>query len=303
MSTLLNTSLKRTLITDNIEIHFAEAGAGHPLVFVHGGFGDWQAWAPQWDAFTALYRCITYSRRFSSPNRNILSTTDHSVRTEARDLEALLERWDAAPAFVVGTSYGAYTALQMALNAPEMVRGLALTEAPVLPFADKVPQGKQAREAFEKNVIQPSDEAFRAGDIERAVTLLTVGINGSAPGEATTEAGRERRLRNATAMRALALSSDAYPALDEALLQTFKIPTLLLTGQNTLPIHKATTQALKSLMPHAQLKVVPDCGHGVHRDNPMVFNRTVLDFFGQVGSSNPRESQLDLGPAKTVGAN
>ncbi len=281
MAALLQSPLRRAVIDGGIEIHFAEGGEGLPLVFVHGGMGDWQSWAPQWEDFTARYRCITYSRRFSSPNRNTLSTTNHSVRAEARDLEALLDHWDAAPAFIVGTSYGAYTALQMALAAPGKVRALALTEAPVLPFADRVPGGRQAREAFLRDVIHPADEAFRAGDVERAVALLTVGINGSGPGEAATDAGRARRMRNADAMRALAFSSDAYPALDEELLRTFKVPTLLLTGEDTMPIHRATTQALKALLPHAPLKIVPGCGHGVHRDNPSVFNRTVLEFFKQ----------------------
>lgn len=286
MVSLLQTPLRRTVINDNgdgdIEIHFAEAGAGVPLVFVHGGMGDWQAWAPQWADFTAKYRCITYSRRFSSPNRNAVLTTDHSVRAEAKDLDALLEQWNAKPAFIVGTSYGAYTALQMALAAPGKVRALALTEAPVLPFADRVPGGRQARVDFQRDVICPADEAFRVGDIERAVALLTEGINGSGSGEATTDAGRERRMRNAEAMRVLAISSDPYPELDEKLLQKFKVPTLLLMGEDTMPIHRATTKALNELLPHAMLKVVPSCGHGVHRDNPSVFNRTVLEFFKNI---------------------
>ena len=281
MAGLLQLPLRRAVINSGVEIHFAEAGEGHPLIFVHGGMGDWQSWAPQWADFTARYRCITYSRRFSSPNCNVLSTTDHSVLAEARDLEALLDHWNAAPAFIVGTSYGAYTALQMALTAPGKVRALALTEAPILPFADRVPGGRQAREAFQRDVISPANEAFRAGHNERAVDLLTIGINGSGPGEAATDAGRARRMRNAQAMCALAFSSDAYPALDDGLLQTFAVPTLLLTGEGTMPIHRATTQALKELLPHAPLKLVPGCGHGVHRDNPSVFNRTVLEFFRQ----------------------
>lgn len=281
MAALLQLPLRRAVINSGVEIHYAEAGEGHPLIFVHGGMGDWQAWAPQWADFTAQYRCITYSRRFSSPNRNDLSTTDHSVLAEARDLEALLDHWNAAPAFIVGTSYGAYTALQMALTAPGKVRALALTEAPILPLADRVPGGRQAREAFQRDVLSPANEAFRAGDVERAVDLLTIGINGSGPGEAATDAGRARRMRNAQAMRALAFSSDAYPALDDGLLQTFTVPTLLLTGEGTMPIHRATTQALQELLPHAPLKLVPGCGHGVHRDNPSVFNRTVLEFFRQ----------------------
>jgi pimeloyl-ACP methyl ester carboxylesterase len=278
---LLQLPLRRVTVGDGIEIHYAEAGEGPPLVFVHGGMGDWQAWAPQWADFTARYRCITYSRRFSSPNRNTLSTTDHSVRAEARDLQDLLDRWNAAPALIVGTSYGAYTALQMALLAPGKVRALALTEPPILPFADRVPGGRQVREAFQRDVIRPADEAFRAGDIERAVALLTVGINGRGPGEAATAAGLERRLRNAQGMRALAHSTEAYPALDVGLLRKLTVPTLLLTGEDTTPIHRVTTQALQELLPHAPLKLVPGCGHGVHRDNPTVFNQTVLEFFEQ----------------------
>lgn len=279
MVPLLQLPLKRTVIGGNVEIHFAEAGEGPTLIFVHGGMGDWQAWAPQWADFTQHFRCISYSRRFSSPNQNTLSTTDHSALVEAKDLEALLDKWGVGKAFVVGTSYGAYTALQMALCAPDRVHALALTEAPVLPFADRVAGGKEAREAFQRDVIRPADEAFRAGDKERAVTFLRFGINGTGPGEAATPAGLERRLRNADGMRALAFSSDGYPALDLERIRSFRVPTMLLTGADTMPIHRATTSALHELLPNAPLKVVPDCGHGVHRDNPDVFNREVLNFF------------------------
>lgn len=281
MLSLMQLPLKRTVIHNDVEIHFAEAGNGSPLVFVHGGMGDWQAWAAQWTDFTKRYRCITYSRRFSSPNKNTLTSTDHSVLAEARDLDALLDDWGIDHAFIVGTSYGAYTALQMALTSPTKVRALALTEAPILPFADRVSGGKAAREQFLRDVIHPADEAFRGGDKEKAVALLTVGINGIGPGEAMTDSGRERRLRNADAMRALAFSSDPYPALDLELLRKFSIPTLLLTGEDTMPIHRSTTAALKELLPEAILKAIPNCGHGVHRDNPEEFNRTVLDFFEQ----------------------
>lgn len=279
MVPLLELPLRRVVIDDGVEIHYAEAGEGPPMVFVHGGMGDWQAWAPQWAEFTARFRCISYSRRFSSPNQNKLASTDHSVRAEAKDLEQLLDRWDATPAYVVGTSYGAYTALQMALSAPAKVRALALTEPPVLPFADRVAGGKEVREKFQREVIAPADEAFRAGDIQGAVAVLTVGINGKGPGEAATAAGLERRIRNAQGMRALAFSNDAYPVLDEDLLRKFTVPTLLLTGEDTTPIHQVTMQALQELLPQAPVRVVPGCGHGVHRDNPSVLNRTVLEFF------------------------
>jgi pimeloyl-ACP methyl ester carboxylesterase len=273
--------LHRTLIAGGVEIHHIEEGVGQPLVFVHGGMGDWSSWAPQWAEFTPYFRCISYSRRYSSPNRNTIDSRSHSAVAEAQDLGALLSQWQAAPAILVGTSYGALTALQLALTQPNKVRALALTEPPILPLADRSEGGRAARLGFLRQVWAPAADAFASGQPEHGVRLLTDGINGTGPGEASTPAGRERRLRNAEAMRALLLSSDPFPAVDEDALQRMTIPTLLLHGARTQNVHRATTLALSRLLPGAQLMQVADSGHGVHRDNPEAFNRIVLDFLGK----------------------
>lgn len=273
--------LQHVQIPRNIEIHYVEAGTGDALIFVHGGMGDWQSWAPQWQDFVPHFRCISYSRRFSSPNRNPLDTSTHSVMAEAQDLAALMDAWDAAPATLVGTSYGAYTSLALALRWPRKVRALALTEPPVLPFADRVPGGREARERFEREVLRPSDAAFAAGETDHAIHILTGGINGLDSKEAMSAAGLAHRRRNAEAMRALALSNEAYPALDLEAIGALDMPVLLLRGANTQAVHRATFSALSELMPRAQAIEVPDAGHGVHRDNPALFNRLVLQFLAE----------------------
>jgi pimeloyl-ACP methyl ester carboxylesterase len=278
MSALVDLPLQRASVPGDVEIHYAEEGRGAPLVFVHGGMGDWTSWAPQWSAFTPHFRCITYSRRYSSPNRNALNSQSHSVIDEAQDLVNLLTQWCTEPAILVGTSYGAYTALQTALVAPDRVRALAITEPPVLPFADEVPGGRAARLQFQMEVLQPATEAYAQGDTAHAVRLLTDGINGANSGEAATPEGRERRLRNANAMRALCLSSNAYPPLEHVALASLNLPILLIHGEHTQAVHRATTLALSKHLHHARLVQVADSGHGVHRDNPEVFNAQVLRF-------------------------
>lgn len=282
MGSLLDRPLHRVVLPAGFEIHFAEEGSGPPLVFVHGGLGDWSSWSPQWKTFTPHFRCITYSRRYSNPNRNVLDSSTHSVIDEAQDLAYLLGHWRADSTILVGTSYGAYTALQTALIAPGQVRALAITEPPVLPFADEVPDGKATRLRFQHDVLDPATEAFARGDPEAAVRLLTDGINGQGPGEAGTPEGRARRLCNAEAMRAMCVSTDAYPALDRIALKAMKIPTLLTHGDRTQAIHRVTTLALSGYLPHARLLEVADSGHGVHRDNPPAFNALLLGFLRDV---------------------
>jgi pimeloyl-ACP methyl ester carboxylesterase len=270
--------LATTFVRGGIEIHHAEAGAGPALVFVHGGFGDWRSWAPQWSEFVSHYRCISYSRRFSVPNRNATLSADHSVLVEADDLDELLDAWGAAPAILVGTSYGAYTALALALKSPHKVRSLVIAEPPVMGWADRTPGGREVRLAFEREVLMPAELAFQRGETEHAVLLLTEGINGSAPSSAHTPLGRARRLENARAMRLLLNSNEPFPQLDETQVRRLDKPTLLIAGVHTQPIHDAIYRALCGVMPQAEHVRIPDCGHGAHRDNPAAFNEVVLGF-------------------------
>ena len=122
--------------------------------------------------------------------------------------------------------------------------------------------------------------------------LLTEGINGSGPGESSTDAGYARRLRNAQAMQALALSYDPYPALDEDALRAHRIPTILLTGEHTMPIHRATTAALQDLLPQARVRVIPACGHGVHRDNRRSSMKSCWAFCGSGSRFQPEKRPL-----------
>lgn len=269
--------LRRTTIGDGIEIHYAEAGDGDTIVFVHGGFGDWTSWAPQWPLFTRRFRCITYSRRFSWPNKNVCKQPDHSLSDEAGDLAALLAQWNCREPIVVGTSYGAYAALQLALKMPGRVRALALTEPPVLPLAELTPGGREARREFEA-VMTRARQAYSRGETDEAVRILTFGINGDAPQPATSAEGLRKRMLNAYAMEVLCGSARAYPALDAEQLNRLEVPTLLTSGVDTPPIHEAIFRSLVGLLPTAQVVRVAGAGHGVHRDNPKAFNELLVRF-------------------------
>lgn len=275
--------LVRTALANGLVFHHAEAGAGAPLVFLHGVLGDWRTWAPQWAAFTPHFRCISYSRRYSVPNGNRRASPHHSALDEAVDLHSLLNAWCAAPAILVGASYGAYTALALAAARPERVRALVLVEPPLMRLADASPQGRQVREDFDRLIRIPAREAFALGDDVRGVCLLTEGILGGADLTQLPPAAMARRLENAESLRRLTLSSDEFPALDMARLAALQVPTLLLSGERTPPIHDAVFRELSRALPRAESRKVPDAGHGVARDAPQRFNALALDFLARHG--------------------
>src|SRR5262245_38888159 len=64
--------LKKVAVADGVELHYVEKGQGVPVVFVHGGGGDYTAWEPHLGAFAESYRAIAYSCRYNYPNTNKL---------------------------------------------------------------------------------------------------------------------------------------------------------------------------------------------------------------------------------------
>jgi pimeloyl-ACP methyl ester carboxylesterase len=274
-------ALSRTVLDNGLVFHHVEQGDGPSLVFLHGVLGDWRTWAPQWDAFTAHFHCISYSRRYSVPNHNRQPSPDHSALQEADDLEALMSRWETGPSVLVGASYGAYTALALALRKPEMVQALVLVEPPLMWLAAHNREALHVRNEFEQHIRLPARKAFEQGDDTHAVWLLTEGILGAANFTAQSRAAMARRMENLESLKRLTLSSNEFPELDLARLSALQIPTLLLSGENTPPIHDLVFQQVRRALPEAESHKVQSAGHGVARDQPQAFNALALDFLAR----------------------
>jgi pimeloyl-ACP methyl ester carboxylesterase len=272
--------MQRMLLSNGVELHYERAGAGTPLVFLHGAMGDWRSWEAQWEVFTPHYDCVTYSRRYSFPNRNEMPSPDHSALHEAEDLRLLLDALGWERAILVGSSYGGFTALALAVAHPERVLAVVAVEPPMMRYAELSEAGRAAKAAFRRDTIEPANAAFRAGDDELAGRIMTGGINGARSAASTPEA-MQRRLQNLRAMRMLALSSDEFPLLPPSRLAALEMPVLLLSGENTPPVHREIFQNVREAMPQAEAHRVRGAGHGVSREQPAVFNELALGFLAR----------------------
>jgi pimeloyl-ACP methyl ester carboxylesterase len=260
-----------------VELHTVRTGAGVPLIFIHGAMGDWRSWAAQWEAFGARFDCVSYSRRYSFPNHNDMPSPHHSALDEARDLELLMDAMGIDQAILVGSSYGGFTALALAVQSPSRVRAVVAVEPPMMKYAHRSAEGHAVAEAFRRDVIEPANAAFRAGQDEHAAQIMTGGINGS---QSTVNAGpaMERRLQNLRAMKMLALSSDEFPWLSPQQLSGLPLPVLLLSGRQTQRVHQAIFENVCAAMPQARHATIEGAGHGVTREQPEIFNQVALDF-------------------------
>jgi pimeloyl-ACP methyl ester carboxylesterase len=114
-------------VVDGITLEHEVSGDGEPVVFIHGGFiADTFRPLLAEPSLAGRYRLITYHRRGHGGSSRTPGPT--SMAQQADDCRALLRHLGVARAHVVGHSFGGCIALQLALDAPEVVHSLALLE-------------------------------------------------------------------------------------------------------------------------------------------------------------------------------
>lgn len=262
---------------NGVELHYIEKGQGEALILIHGGTGDYRSWNSQIEAFAPNYRVISYSRRYHYPNQNPLTSTNHSALIEADDLAAFLKKLKLKKVHLVGQSYGAFTALIFAIKHPKMVRTLILGEPPAHQLIRNSPDGEAVYQDFMTNTWKPAAKAFQKADDKQAAGILAWGISGIKIDE-LPPAVQASRLQNPLSMKSLALSSNPFPVVGSDELKRIKMPVLILTGENTVKIHKLVNQELTRLLPNAKEVIIPKSRHGTPSENPQVFNETVREF-------------------------
>jgi pimeloyl-ACP methyl ester carboxylesterase len=103
------------------DFEYFEDGRGEPVVLVHGSASDYRTSQSQRAALARRYRAIVYSRRYHWPNKPIAEGQDYSMVAQVDDLQEILCSLDAAPAHLVGHSYGAFLSLILAIREPHLI--------------------------------------------------------------------------------------------------------------------------------------------------------------------------------------
>ena len=266
---------------NNVDLHYVEQGEGVPVIFIHGGAEDYRYWLPLMDLFSQGYRAITYSRRYSPPNSRPVVAPNYSAIDDAQDLAGIIKKLGLGTPHLVGHSYGALGALFLAAGRPEMTRALVLAEAPLLRLAKDAPGGEAVFEEFMTNAWERAGRAFESEGSEQGMRVLADYFYGPGALDQIPEPERERIMGNALEMRALTTSEDAFPALSHEEIKQIKVPTLLLSGEQTLEIHKHVDRELERLLPDCERVIIPNASHEMWAEFPKECATVVQTFLAK----------------------
>ena len=274
-------SLRSALVNGTTLSYRLLGDSGTPVVFVHGSLGDFSDWDAQVATFARTHRVLVYSRRYHPPNPPQDDAQTYSPMLHADDLAALLLQLDLAPAHIVGSSYGAYTALVLAVEHPELVRSVVLGEPPIMPLLNRTPEGDAMRRAFFTRTLDPARAAFSRRDSVAALRAFVDGESGT-PGrfDRLPAPARARMLGRAFELRhEMQANREEYmPPLACAKLGVLHTGVLLVSGDRSAPVFHAITAELARCLQNDSTATIPGADHAMQATNPAYYNQVVLRY-------------------------
>lgn len=266
-----------------ISLAYTEQGQGVPLLFIHGLGSSLKAWSKNLPLLSRHYRCLALD--LPGYGKSSKNGFNPGMGFYAEVVTEFLERLQINECYLAGHSMGGQVALHTALRYPRKIIKLALlAPAGIETFSHA--EGLQLEEWFspEKLLSAP---------------LATVEKNVRANFYSFPEDARvllEDRL-------SYTLCTD-YPQFCQTLsacvsamvrepvynlLPQLQMPVLLLFGLQDryipspilhpdLPLD-SIVQAAAEKIPHAQIKLIDNCGHFVQWEQTEQVNKLLLDFF------------------------
>jgi pimeloyl-ACP methyl ester carboxylesterase len=263
---------------NGVDLVYLEQGQGAPVVFVHGAFSDHRAWEGQREAVAQRHRYIALTQRYFGTAPWPDSGEKFSLATHADDLAVFIRELKAGPVRVVGWSYGGAIALALAVQHPELLKGLFLHEPAGIASFVTDPADAKAAGDDRREMVGPASSASKAGDTVGAVRLFFDGVNGQ-PGifETLPPATQSMFLDNARTIP-LQFGAPPPPALSCAQLGQIKVPVTVAKGELTRASFRILADTASRCMQRSRLVVVSQGRHAAPALSPAAFNDALLDF-------------------------
>jgi pimeloyl-ACP methyl ester carboxylesterase len=266
----MNSTMDRVRV-DGAELEVDVRGSGEPVVFIHGvGISD--SFLPLVIDPTVRdhFRTIQYRRRGyggSSPVNG-----PFSVYENANDCRAMLDALGVKKVHVVGQSYGGQIALQLAVDAPEIVATLALFEPVLL----AVPAARELND-----VVGPIVETYSRGDrvaAAHAFFAAACGPDWQAHVDRTLPGGREQAEKDVATLFECDLPAMSTWESNAAEVAAINQPVLYVLGSDTLPLFTEGRDLVRGWLPHMEDAVLANSGHLLQLQSPAEAAAALADF-------------------------
>ena len=279
---------------NGINVHYKIMGQGQPVFMLLHGFGaSLFSWHAVMEPLSQYGTVIAYDRpAFGLTERPLKWTGQNPYGPEANValLLGLMDHFGVQKALLVGNSAGGTLSMQFTLQYPQRVQALILVSPAV--YENGGPGwvrilGKTAQ-------MQHLGPLFVRSIQKSGLGLIRTAWHDPSKITQATWDGYTLPLKADNWDKAL--WSFTMASHDTGLLQhlqDFKIPILVISGDEDRIVPTADSVKLAHELPGAQLVIIPQTGHVPHEEQPAAFLQAVQEFMSQMPKVESRHLTFD----------
>jgi len=268
--------ISKTVHTKDFDIHYVEAGQGHPVVLLHGGgpgATGWSNYQPNIEALARNFRVIAPDM----PGWGESSAVDFNTIDHVDAAVQLLDALGIDKAAFVGNSMGGQNSIRLTVAHPERVSHLITMGPPVSPepFLFGATGPSEGIKIMYETYIHPTPENFK-----RLVEIMVFDSSRFASPELIAERASSANTRPDHLQNVARLIPKAPTPrwVDLTTLGSIQTPALLIHGRDDRVATFEGTLYLVAHIPNSRAVLINHCGHWAQLEHADEFNRLVTDF-------------------------
>ena len=281
---------------NGVRLHYATAGKGKLIMFVHGFPEFWYEWKNQLAEFGQDYMAVAPDMRGYNLSSKPAEVDQYQVKYMVEDLRALAEKLGHKKFILVAHDWGGAIAWAFALTHPDYLEKLVIINAPHPGvFARELRDNPAQQKASGYMLMFRSPQAEQTLSANNYALLVQVVLGEGLKTGVFTEEDKRAYLEAWSQPGALTGGLNYYRAARvgppsgegdkegtsfavNAPSLVVKVPTLVIWGEKDIALLVGNLDGLDKFVPNLTIKRIPDGTHWVIHEKPALVDDYIREF-------------------------
>ena len=279
---------------NGVRLHYAHAGTGPLVLFLHGFPEFWYCWKAQLEDLGCDHLAVAPDLRGFNLSDRPAEVEQYQARILIEDVRQLATRFGQEKFVLVAHDWGGALAWGYAMAHPQSLHKLVIVNSPhPIPFARELARNPAQQAASQYMNLLRSDKAERVLSENNYARLLNMTVKDWGRGT-IDEVEKAAYIEAWSQPGALTGSLNYYRAsplyppigddpgakavkLDRADFMV-RVPTLVVWGMRDTALLPANLDGLEDCVPELRIERLPDASHWVMHEQPGRLNRLIREF-------------------------
>jgi pimeloyl-ACP methyl ester carboxylesterase len=281
---------------NGVRLHYATAGKGKLVMFVHGFPEFWYEWKNQLAQFGGEYLAVAPDMRGYNLSSKPEAVDQYQVKYMVEDIRALAEHLGHKKFILVAHDWGGAIAWSFAIAHPDYLEKLVIINAPHPGvFARELRDNPAQQKASQYMLFFRSPQAESVLSANNYAQLVQAVLGEGLKSGAFTEEDKKAYIEAWSQPGALTGGLNYYRAArlgppsgegdkegtsfaKDMPSLTVKVPTLVIWGEKDTALLTGNLEGLDKFVPNLTIKRIPDGTHWVIHEKPELVNGYIRDF-------------------------